>query len=294
MAALSRSARGALAMVAAMATFVVNDALVKLAAAHFPTGQLLALRGVVSVASALALVAALGHQRSLPLVLSRPVLLRGGSEALIAFTFIAALAHLPLANITAILQAASLIVVAIAAMSGLEQVGWRRWLAVLVGFLGVLLIVKPGLEGFTIWSVVALVSSSMVAVRDLLTRRIKADIPSPVVSLGSTIMVGLFGLAMSLTTAWAPLRAAEVGYLVGAGVLVALGNYCIVVAFRDGSVSVVSALRYTVLLFALVLGYVVWGDWPDRLAMAGAGLIVASGLYALHRERIRAREAAAR
>jgi drug/metabolite transporter (DMT)-like permease len=291
--ALSRPARGALAMVGAMATFVVNDAFVKLAAAHYPTGQLLALRGVVSISAALALVHVLGHGPQLRLLLTWPVALRGLTEAVVAFTFILALAHLPLANITAILQAASLIVVAMAAAFGIEQVGWRRWLAVLVGFVGVLLVVKPGLDGFNAYALVALASSLLVGVRDLLTRRIKADIPSPVISLGSTIMVSLFGLAMSVFTPWQPIVATPTLYLAIAGVLVALGNLFIVIAFRDGEVTVVSALRYSVLLFALVLGYLVWGDWPDRLAMLGAALIVASGLYALHRQNVRARQQAA-
>lgn len=293
MPALSRPARGALAMVGAMATFVVNDAFVKLAAAHYPTGQLLALRGVVSISAALALVHVLGHGPQLRLLLTWPVALRGLTEAVVAFTFILALAHLPLANITAILQAASLIVVAMAAAFGIEQVGWRRWLAVLVGFVGVLLVVKPGLDGFNAYALVALASSLLVGVRDLLTRRIKADIPSPVISLGSTIMVSLFGLAMSVFTPWQPIVATPTLYLAIAGVLVALGNLFIVIAFRDGEVTVVSALRYSVLLFALVLGYLVWGDWPDRLAMLGAALIVASGLYALHRQNVRARQQAA-
>jgi drug/metabolite transporter (DMT)-like permease len=283
--------RGALAMVAAMATFVVNDALVKLASTHYPTGQLLALRGVIAVSAALLLVRALGHGQQLRLVLSWPVALRGLTEGVVAFTFIMALAHLPLANVTAILQAASLMVVAMAAALGMEQVGWRRWLAVIVGFVGVLLVVKPGLEGFNVYALVALASSVLVGFRDLLTRRIRANIPSPVISLGSTIMVSLFGLAMSSLTPWQPIVATPTFYLVGAGVLVALGNLCIVIAFRDGDVTVVSALRYSVLLFALVLGYVVWGDWPDPLAMLGAALIVGSGLYAIHRRSVRGSEA---
>lgn len=283
--------RGALAMVAAMATFVVNDALVKLAASHYPTGQLLAIRGVVAISSALVLVGIMGQWHALRHLFTRPVLLRGSSEAVIAFTFILALAHLPLANITAILQGASLMVVALAAMLGIEQVGWRRWIAVLIGFVGVLLVVKPGLDGFNIYSLVALASAIMVGFRDLLTRGIKADIPSPVISLGSTIMVSIFGLFMSLFMPWQPIAAGPTLYLVLAGVLVALGNLFIVMAFRDGDVTVVSSLRYTVLLFALILGFVVWGDFPDALALIGAGLIVGSGLYAVHRQRVRAREA---
>ncbi len=286
-ASLSAQARGALAMVGAMATFVVNDALVKLAAAHYPTGQLLALRGVVAITAALLLVRVLGHARSLGRLLSWPVALRGLTEGVVAFTFILALTHLPLANITAILQSASLIVVAMAALLGIERVGWRRWLAVIVGFIGVLLVVKPGLAGFTIYALVALASSLLVGARDLMTRSIAPDIPSPVISLGSTIMVTGVGLTISMFAPWQPIVLEPTLLLAGAGVLVALGNLFIVIAFRDGDVTTVSALRYTVLLFALVLGYVIWGEFPDTLALLGSGLIVGSGLYALHRQRVR-------
>lgn len=278
-------------MVAAMAFFVLNDSFVKLAAGHFPTGQLILLRGFVAILSSLALVAALGHLRSLPALANRLVIIRGLMEGLVAFTFITALANLPLANITAILQAASLIVVALAAALGIEQVGWRRWLAVGVGFVGVLLVVRPGLDGFNAYALVGLACAFIVGARDLMTRRIASDIPSPVVAVGSTIMVCLVGLLFSFTETWRPLAPLESLYLVVAGVLVAAGNYAIIVAYRDGDVSVVSALRYTVLIFALILGFVIWGDWPDRLALLGAALIVASGLYAMHRERVRRRMA---
>ncbi len=289
MPALSRKTRGAVAMVAAMGLFVVNDSLVKLASATLPPGQIIAARGFVATAAALGVVAALGHLGSLSHLARPVVLMRGLLEGIIAVLFITAIAHLPLANLNAILQAASIIVVALAALLGVEKVGWRRWLAVLVGFLGVLLVVKPGAAGFNLFALVAAGSAFLVAVRDLVTRRIAAGIPSPVIAFGSTGMVWLVGLAYSLGQPWAPVGGREALLLAGAGVLVALGNYQIIVAFRDGEVSTVSALRYTVLLFSLVLGYAIWGDWPDPLAMLGAALIVGSGLYAMHRERVRAR-----
>ena len=276
-------------MVAAMALFVINDTFVKLAAGHYPTGQLLTLRGFVAVGSSLALVAALGQLHALKLLREPRVLLRGLMEGVVAYTFIFALAHMPLANITAILQAASLFVVAMAASLGIEQVGWRRWLAVAVGFAGVLLIVRPGIDGFNAYALIALCSAFVVGLRDLMTRSIRANIPSPVIAIGSTLMVMMVGASMSLAETWQPVTLRETLYLACAGVFVAFGNFSIVVAYRDGDVSVVSALRYSVLIFALMLGYVVWGDFPDGWDLAGAALIVGSGLYAMHRERVRQR-----
>ncbi|MCX7329537.1 MAG: DMT family transporter, partial [Hyphomicrobiales bacterium] len=192
-ASLASNRRGVLAMVAAMALFVVNDALVKLATATYPTGQVLAVRGLFATLAALALVRSFGRFSDLKALAQPLVVLRGLLEGVIAFTFITALAKLPLANITAILQAASLIVVAMAAMLGIERVGWRRWLAICVGFAGVLIIVRPAADGFNVYSLVALASAVLVGVRDLLTRRIGVNIPSSVVTFSTTAVVCLMG-----------------------------------------------------------------------------------------------------
>jgi drug/metabolite transporter (DMT)-like permease len=283
--------RGALAMVFAMASFAVNDALVKLATVSYPTGQVLAIRGLFATLAALLLLRAVGQFGDIRAAARPIVLARAGIEALIAVSFITALAHLPLANITAILQAASLVVVALAALIGVERVGWRRWLAIVVGFVGVLIIVRPAAEGFTIFSLYALLSALLVGVRDLVTRRIDAKVPSAVVTLTTTVTVCLVGWILGLFESWAALSLTATLYLIAAALFVAAGNYGIIVAYRQGDVSLVSAFRYSVLVFALILGLAIWGERPDGPALFGALLIVGSGLYALHRERVRAAEA---
>ncbi|MGL4438211.1 MAG: DMT family transporter [Bosea sp. (in: a-proteobacteria)] len=279
--------RGIVAMVAAQGTFVINDAFVKLATATYPTGQVLAIRGVFAALAALVLVRLFGRFSDLKAMASPLVMARGGLEALIAFTFITALAHLPLANITAILQAATLIVVLMAAILGIERIGWRRLLAIMVGFVGVLIIVRPAAEGFTVYSLVALASAIMVGARDLLTRRIGAHVPSTVITFTTTAVVCAVGWIIGMAETWQPLALKETLYLVGAALFVAAGNYSIIVAYRDADVSLVSGFRYTVLVFAILLGILIWGDWPDLPALAGASLIVGSGLYTLHRQRVR-------
>jgi drug/metabolite transporter (DMT)-like permease len=177
-----------------------------------------------------------------------------------------------------------------AAMLGIERVGWRRWLAICVGFAGVLIIVRPSADGFNVYSLVALASAVLVGVRDLLTRRIGVDIPSSVVTFSTTAVVCLMGWLIGLAEVWQPLQLEPTLFLIAAAVFVALGNYAIIVAYRDADVSLVSGFRYTVLVFAIVIGVAVWGEWPDLPALAGAGLIVGSGLYTLHRQRVRAKE----
>ncbi len=279
--------RGIGAMVSAMALFVANDVLVKLASTYFPVGQLMAIRGAFACLFALAVVVALKNTVALPLILRPIVLLRGFTEGIIALMFITALKHLPIGNITAILMAASLIVIVLAVMLGLETVGWRRWAAVMVGFIGVLIMLRPSGDGLNWYSLLALGSATLVAVRELITKRLGPDIPSTIVALATTIATGLTGFLVSFTDVWQPLLLSHVLYLVGAAVFVALGNLAIIMAYRGTDVSVVSGYRYCIVVFAMILGYVVWGDVPDIWALLGSALIVGSGLYTLHRQRVR-------
>jgi drug/metabolite transporter (DMT)-like permease len=288
---ISPHGRGNLAMLAAMALFVVNDSLVKLALASCTPSQVLAVRGLFATAFIFALVVALGQASSLKAMFTPRVMLRAVLEGLVAFTFISALARLPIANITAILQASSLIIIAFAAVLGLERIGWRRATAVLVGFAGVLCVVQPSSNGFNAFSLLALVSAVLVALRDLITRGISATVPSGVVAFGTTLAVTLSGFAFGLAETWPPLHSRSVALLMGAALAVGLGNVCIIIAYRDGEISLVSGLRYAVLVFALLAGFLVWGELPDALAVIGSVLIVCSGLYALHRQQTRQRQA---
>jgi drug/metabolite transporter (DMT)-like permease len=283
---MGRKARGNVAMLVAMALFVVNDSLVKLASMTFPLGQVMALRGIFATAVALGLVFVLGQAGSVRTVTRPRVMLRAVLEAIVAFTYITALKHLPLANVVAIFLASSLIIIAMAGVTGLERIGWRRTTAILVGFCGVLLVVQPRAEGFNLFSLLALASAFLVAIRDLVTRRIADDVPSGVVAVATTLAVMLFGFLLGMTETWQPLQLRESLYLSGAAIMVALGNITVIMAFRDGDVSVVSGLRYSVLVFALVAGWLIWGDLPNGLALLGAGLIVGSGVYALHRQNL--------
>ena len=221
-------------------------------------------------------------------------MLRSCLEAVIAFLFITSVAMLPLANITAILQATPIIMTLMAVVMGIETVGWRRWSAIVVGFAGVLLIAKPGLAGFDAYAVLALLAAVLVAFRDFVTRAIGAHVPSVVITLSTTIGVCLAGFLLGLAEDWRPLAPADLGLLAAAAALVTTGNVAVVIAFRGTEVAVVSPFRYSGVPLAIVLGLAVFGDVPDLVASAGIVLVVASGLYTIHRERVRQREAAAR
>lgn len=285
--------RGVIAMLAAMALFVGNDVLTKLGLAHYPVGQAIALRNAFALVAALVLVMSLGTLSDLKQLGNRRLILRGCLEALVATTFITALAKLPIGNINAILQASSIIIVAMAAVLRIESVGWRRWTAIIVGFVGVLFVVRPSADGFNAYALLALLSAFLVAARDLVTRGIGKDVSSSAVTMGTIIMVGLAGLSMKSVETWQPLALRETLYLLGAALFVTGGNFTIVVAFRAADVSLVSGFRYSILVFSIIAGVLIWGDWPDLSAIVGSILIVGSGLYAMHRQRLKERGARA-
>ena len=286
--------RGILAMIAAMTLFAGNDALLKLASATLPAGEIMVVRGVFAALLTLAFVMASKQITQAWSVTAPVVVLRASLEASIAFLFITSVAVLPLANITAILQATPIIMTLIAVVLGLERVGWRRWSAVIAGFVGVLLIVKPGPAGFDPYALIALATAALVAARDFATRAIRAHVPSIVITLATSIGVCLAGFLLGLAEEWRVASAYELAILAVAAVIVTAGNFAVITAFRDTEVSVVSPFRYSNVPFAIVLGLAVFGEVPDVLALAGIALIVGAGLYTIHREQVRTREAAQR
>lgn len=274
-------------MVISMAAFTFSDSLSKLASQSINPGQLMLVRGLFAT-SLIGLLA--WHQGALSgarQYLNPMVFLRLVGEVGATLAFLAALSRLPLANVSAVLQALPLAVTIGAALFLGERVGWRRWLAIATGFGGVLVIVRPGMDGFNIYSVLMLISVAFCAVRDLATRQIPDHVPSLFVSaLTSTVVTVTGALTVVPFGGWNPMSIDLVGILACAAVLVLFGYQFIIKAMREGDISFIAPFRYTSLIWAIALGILVFGDMPDGVMMAGATLIVASGLYSLYRERI--------
>ena len=224
----------------------------------------------------------------------KPVALRVVGEIGGTISFMAALVHLPLANTSAIFQALPLAITLGAAVIFREPVGWRRWSAIGAGFVGVLIIVRPGLAGFNQFSLFALVSVAFCALRDLATSEYPTQIPSLFITLLTTVTRDDRGRRhpRSARRLDAAIDAA-LGLLALAAVLLLIGYQCIIMALRSGDISAVAPFRYSALLWAMLLGYLVFGDVPDAMMVLGASIIVPSGLYAFYRERIRHRALAA-
>jgi len=287
LASAAENRRGIIFMLAAMSLFVVNDTFMKLAREVYPAGQALSLRALFAVLIGVFIVYAAGESDRLAMVVKPRVMLRGLLEAAGALTFNWSLGLLPLATITAINMASPLLIVVLAVAFRMETVGWRRSAALVVGFLGVLLVVRPGADSFTIAAAVALISVVLTAARDLATRMIGPEVPSTIVSLTTTILVGAVAAGYGLTETWLPIWRHETFYVLLASLLVTGGTFFIISAFRRTDVGVIAQYRYTIIVFATLLGYVVWGDVPDLFAILGIGLIVGSGLYTMHRQRVR-------
>jgi drug/metabolite transporter (DMT)-like permease len=288
-----KNLRGIIAMMLAMMFFVVNDTLVKLARVQWDTGQILAFRGFFSLAAMLVWVWVSGAGSRIGMLLRRDLVARALLEAFVASTFITALGMMALADITALLLVAPLVITALSMVIFKEKIGWRRWSAVIVGFCGMLLVVQPGGAAVPPLALALTLTSVLgVALRDLTTRRFPADVPSVIIALASIIGTMVIGIVLSFTGAgWKPLEPFQLAIIGSAGLFVIAGNYAIIEAFRDVELSVVSPFRYSVILWAVLLGILVFGDWPTPLALAGIALIGASGLYTLHRERVRSQEA---
>ena len=277
--------RGALAMMASMATFTLNDACIKWLAQGLPTFQVVALRGVAATVLIALLAWATGAlRRPIPVADRAPVAIRSLAEVAAFLPFVIALTHMPLANITAILQALPLTITAAGALLLGERVGWRRWTAIGVGLLGVLLIVRPGTEGFDAWSLLAVLAVVIITVRDLVTRRISPATPSLKVAILTAAGVTVLGALLSTREPWAPVSAGQGGLMLLAACFVFGGYFFSILAMRAGEVAVVTPFRYTAMVWGLLLGVAVFGERPDGPTLIGAALVVATGLYTLWRE----------
>jgi drug/metabolite transporter (DMT)-like permease len=267
-------------MVLAMAAFIANDSLVKLASASLPAPQLIGVRGLFACALILAVARASGVVLPPRQMGQGWVALRALVDAAATFGYLFSLFNLPLANATAINMATPLFITLAVATRG-APVGWRRWMATAVGFTGVLLIIQPSAGGFNGWAWLCLVATLAHALRDLMTARIPRALPSLAIVLATAMAVTAVALGWTAVQGWQPMTLAQVGGLAAAAVFLATGYFALVKATRGTDLSLVAPFRYSGLLLALVLGWLLWGDVPNLLAWCGIALIVAAGAYLL-------------
>jgi drug/metabolite transporter (DMT)-like permease len=280
---------GIAALLGAQVLLVGSDTFIKLASSSIPATQIMAYRGPISIAVMLAIVWASGSMNKIAGAVSPRVMFRGGLEAVIALMFITALAGLALGDITAILQATPLVLTALSIFVLGQRAGVFEWMVVVLGFAGVLMIVQPGGNSAAWLAALAFLTAVMIAFRDIVTRTLDPAIPSPVVALATTVAVCVLGFAGGLVQTWKPMTPMLWLYVVATAVLVAAANLLMVRAFRGVDLAVVSPFRYAVVIWAMLVGYWVWGDTPNALAVCGVILIVVCGLALMRREWMKAR-----
>ncbi len=279
---------GILLITVAMAAFALEDTFIKTMAQTLPVGQVLIMLGAISALLFGGLACGQGASLWAPAAWRRLPILRAICEAVAAVGFAAALSLIEISVVAAVFQATPLAITMGAALFLNERVGWRRWSAVLVGFVGVLIVIRPGLEGFDPASLLVLVAVFGVAARDLLTRVMDSAVPSSVISAQAFAMLMVAGLVLLWALPGPVVRSpqgAEWLQLAGGAAAGAFGYYCIVAAMRAADASAIMPFRYTRLVFSILLGMLVFGERPDAWTVLGAGLIIASGLYTFVRER---------
>lgn len=291
MASIGANRRGIFALTGCMAAYAVSDVATKLIAQTHPFGEVIAVRGFLTIVVVGIVLAASGYWRHIRSTITRPVLLRSALEALSSGMYIAALIHMPMANAGALVMIHPLILVALSVLLYAENVGWRRWTAVMVGFVGVLCIVKPTPAAFNAWALFGLGAALFGAFREIVTRRLDPALPSMVVAFISVVALTLVGCGVGITERWLAMGMREISYLAIAACFFSLAVYLAVLAFRAVDISAVAPFRYTFLVWAGIAGYIFFNEVPDRWSIAGAVLIVGSGLYTLHREARRRRDA---
>jgi drug/metabolite transporter (DMT)-like permease len=273
-------------MCASMAAFTINDTFMKSVTQTLPLFQTIGLRGLIAVVGLAILALATRaftfrpNRRDAGLIL-----LRSLADIAATIFFLEALLHMPLANLSAILQALPLAITLGAALVFGDRIGWRRMTAILAGLVGVLIIIRPGTEGFDRWSLLGLASVACVVVRDLSVRPLHGAVPSALVALGAAVAVTLMGWTGTAFQGWQTPSAWEAVRILGAGLFLIVGYLSSVAAMRHGDIGLVAPFRYTSLLWAIALGFLVFGNLPDFWTLIGAAIVVAAGLFTLWRER---------
>jgi drug/metabolite transporter (DMT)-like permease len=282
--AMPDNLRGSLYMVGSMAGFAVEDMFLKAAARSVPLGEVLLIFGLCGLVAFAGLTRRRGEPVWHPAYLSPALLVRGIFEVSGRLFYALAFVMIPLSTASAILQATPLLVVAGAAIYFKEQVGWRRWSAIFAGFLGVLLILRPGTSGFDALSLLAVAGMIGFAGRDLATRAAPPVLSNMQLGICGFAMLSLVGVGLCLFQGGVKTPDAQTSVqIAGATVFGVAAYYALTVAMRTGEVGAVTPFRYTRLLFAMILGAIVFGERPDELTLIGSAIVVAAGVFALRR-----------
>lgn len=275
--------KGIAFMSASMAAFAFNDTIIKFAGADIGVLQTIFVRGVFATCLMAVVAMANGAFRELPKAADlKNIGFRTIAEIGATFCFLIALFNMPIANITAILQTLPLTVTLAAALFLGERISWQQSLAIVFGGIGVLIIIRPGSDGFNIFSLLGLVAVGFVTFRDLIVRKFSSRVSSLFVAFVTAASITLVsGVGLLIEGGWTPLDITTSALLALAAVFIFLGYFFSVATMRQGRIALVTPFRYTAVFWAVLLGWLVFGEIPDLLTGLGIGVILLSGLYTL-------------
>ncbi len=289
---LSSNVRASLYMMLSMMGFTINDMFIKSLDGELGIGQIMAIRGCILLVIVATLIWQQGLLSRLHELLVPTVFYRSIMEVCATVSFLTTLQLLPFATIAAILQALPLAVAVGAAVFLGEPVGWRRWVAIGIGFIGVLIIIRPGMGGFQAMSLLVVVSVFFAAARDLFTRCLPPSLPSLLVSGATSVAITSAGFAIATTQGnWQAVNSHQLLLLTLAACFLFFGYQFIVMAMRTGEVAYVVPFRYSSLIWAIGLGYFIFAEVPDKLTLIGSAIVISMGMYTLYREIIKGRRA---
>ena len=283
---LSETVRGALYMMAAMAGFTCNDGFMRITLAEVPLFQAILMRGLMLTALLLLLQAIRdGKPRKLARKDKAIVGLRAVTEMVATIGFMTALLLMPFANLAAIIQVLPLSVTLAAAVFLKAPIGWRRLMAILIGFGGVMLIIRPDVNGFNTGSIIAIGIVAIITVRDLSARQLSPQVSSIRVALITSVAITGMGGVGTAYLGWTPMEPWLYAMLLGAALFLVVGYIAAVASMRHGDIAAVTPFRYTALIWAIAIGYGVFGERPDLLTLIGIAVIVGTGIFTFYRER---------
>lgn len=293
----TRAPAGDLAAIGAMLLSTVfytcSDAAMKFVSGVLPTGEAVFLRSLGTVLLLAIAAQVTGVLREIRETFSRLMIVRGVADAGNSLMFQAALARMPLADTMGILQLSPLCLTAASAVVLGAHVGWRRWTAVGAGLIGALLVIKPGTSAFNAFAILAILSVLCGAVRDVSTRRFAPGLSPLLILLVSQAMVGLCALGGLTFERWvwpAPLAMLQIA---AGATLIGLGHLFALLAVRHSDLAVVAPFRYAGIVWAILLGFAFWGEWPDAWSQLGIAILISAGLFTFYRERVAERGRAA-
>lgn len=289
---LSPNARGIVAMLGAMAAFAFGDALMKISTDYLPAGEAIFVRGVIATTLIWGLAARIGALTHLRLLLHPQMPARTLGDMGGSFFYISALPQMPLAEAAAILQTNPLVVTAAAAIFLGERVGWRRWSATAIGFVGALMIIQPGSSSFTWASVLVMLAVLSAVARDIMTRKL-LGVPTILITATAATCTMIASLGYCSFESWHHLTGFDLLRLSAAALLMLAGQMLVVTSIRAGEVSAVVPFRYSAIVWTLLLSAAIWHYLPNALTLAGIVIVAGAGLYTFFREQTLRRVAAA-